>query len=65
MNNVFWGVSTKYLQQYMNWFRVKELIKNNKDQLAAFVLRIVEDVGAYQRYRSLEARYQTLLSTQI
>jgi transposase-like protein len=65
MNNVFWGVSTKYLQQYMNWFRVKELIKNNKDQLAAFVLRIVEDIGAYQRYRSLEARYQTLLSTQI
>ncbi|VAW26909.1 hypothetical protein MNBD_BACTEROID06-1203, partial [hydrothermal vent metagenome] len=25
--NVFWGVSTKYIQQYLNGFRMKEILK--------------------------------------
>jgi transposase-like protein len=35
IDNVFWGVSTKYLQNYLNWFKVKEtILKTAQDQAA-------------------------------
>ncbi|MDM8206581.1 hypothetical protein QUW17_01580 [Bacteroides gallinaceum] len=24
LNGTFWGVATKYMQDYLNWFKVKE-----------------------------------------
>lgn len=33
--SVFWGVSTKFLQNYLNWFKVKEtVLKTAQDQAA-------------------------------
>lgn len=37
IENTFWGVSTKELQQYMNWYRIKENIKTRRDRTNAFV----------------------------
>lgn len=37
MDNTFWGVSTKYLQQYLNWYRMKEKLKHRNDKLNAFI----------------------------
>lgn len=64
IDGTFWGVSTKYLQQYLNWFRVKEHLKGSKDMLQAFVPKTVEDIGTYARYRNIDTRYEKLISTQ-
>jgi len=64
IDNTFWGVSTKYLQQYLNWYRIKENIKNSNDKLNEFVNKISEDINAYQNYQNIELRYEKLISTQ-
>jgi transposase-like protein len=60
----FWGVSTKYLQQYLNWFRIKEVLKGSKQFVKEFAQISIQDVKAYQRYSMIEFRYNQLLSTQ-
>jgi len=65
IENTFWGVSTKYLQQYLNWYRIKEKLKHRNDKLNAFVNKVAEDITAKQKYRAIEDRYQKLLSTQL
>ena len=60
----FWGVSTKYLQQYLNWFRIKEALKASKQYLKDFMERSIQDIEAYQRYRSIPDRYELILATQ-
>jgi len=64
LGNTFWGVSTKYLQQYLEWFRIKEQLKNSRDMLRDFVPKTVESITAYERYRDINKRYSNLLSTQ-
>lgn len=63
IENTFWGVSTKYLQQYMNWYRVKESIKSKSDRAKAFVEQTI-NVGALKRYNQIESKYDRLISTQ-
>ncbi len=65
IDNAFWGVATKYLQQYLNWFKLKEQLKNNKDKALLFVQKTVLDVNAIKNYRNIEAQYQKLISTQL
>ncbi len=64
IDNTFWGVSTKYLQQYLNWYRIKEQLKYRNDKLKAFVNTVAEDITAYQKYQTIEIRYEKLISTQ-
>ena len=64
IDNTFWGVSTKYLQQYLNWYRIKENIKYRNDKLNAFVNKVSEDINAYQKYQGIGLRYEKLISTQ-
>lgn len=64
IDNTFWGVSTKYLQQYLNWYRFKEKIKHRNDKLNAFVDKVTQDITAYQKYKNIELQYQKLISTQ-
>ncbi|WP_121966176.1 IS1595 family transposase [Myroides sp. N17-2] len=64
INNTFWGVSTKYLQQYLNWFRIKEQIKGAKDILKEFALKTILDTKAYLSFKHISKRYQELISTQ-
>ncbi len=63
IGNTFWGVSTKYLQQYLNWHIIKEKIKSNKDITLAFAKQIVV-AGALERFVQIQPNYKTLLSTQ-
>ncbi len=60
----FWGVSTKYLQQYLNWFRLKEILKGSKQLVKDFVEMSTQDVEAYRRYEQLSTRYERIISTQ-
>ena len=64
IDNKFWGVSTKYLQQYLNWFRLKEILKNSRSYVKQFAQRSVEDINAYTRYKQIHDRYHLLISTQ-
>ncbi len=38
--STFWGVATKYLQNYLNWFKVVETLLKNETDHAAGLLRI-------------------------
>lgn len=53
ITNVFWGVSTKYLQNYLNWFKVKEtILKTAQDQAADLFKLSMENV--YEKGASLQ-----------
>ena len=60
----FWGVSTKYLQQYLNWYRIKESIKNHKNKIQELAKKSIVDTNAYEKYRKIDENYQILISTQ-
>jgi transposase-like protein len=64
IDNRFWGVSTKYLQQYLNWFRIKEILKNSKQLLRDFTKMATQDVNAHERYHSLYFNKEVVISTQ-
>ncbi|GAA3628675.1 IS1595-like element ISSsu9 family transposase [Flavivirga jejuensis] len=64
IDNTFWGVSTKYLQQYLNWYRIKENLKHRNDKLNAFINKVSEDIKAYQKYQNIGLKYEKLISTQ-
>lgn len=56
----FWGVSTKYLQQYLNWYRLKELIKKSNDRLFEFAQKTIIDTKAVQKFKQIPILYQSL-----
>ena len=56
----FWGVSTKYLQNYLNWYRVKELLKNEVNPVSAFMKLSVVDINANSRFRRIDQKYDQL-----
>ncbi len=60
----FWGVATKYLQQYLDWYRVKEMLKDSREVVIEFSKRAAQDAGAYQRYKDIPVNYKMLLSSQ-
>lgn len=64
IDNTFWGVSTKYLQQYLNWHRLKESIKSRSDRTNAFVEKTI-NTGALERFYQIQSRYENLISTQL
>ena len=64
INEQFWGVSTKYLQQYLNWFRAKEMLKHNKQPASQLIQQTVIDIKTYARYCQINNKYETLISSQ-
>ncbi len=64
LDNKFWGVSTKYLQQYLNWFKLKQTLKTSRNFLNEFAQRSVEDIQAYAKYKAIPDKYELLISTQ-
>ena len=63
LGNTFWGVSTKYLQQYMNWHRLKEGIKSRSDRAKAFVEGTM-NLGALERFWQIQPKYEKLITTE-
>jgi len=63
IDNTFWGVSTKYLQQYLNWHQVKESIRLRNDKANAFVEKTM-GIGALERFAQIQSQYKKLISTQ-
>jgi transposase-like protein len=61
IENRFWGVSTKYLQKYLNWFKVKERLKNSKEYLKEFSYKTIEDNTTWRRFKDIERKYCNLI----
>lgn len=59
----FCGVSTKYLQKYLNWFKAKERLKKSKEFLKDFTDKSLEDIKAKNRYMMIEKSYKDLLKS--
>jgi len=57
----FGGVSTKYLQKYLNWFKAKEKLKESKDFLKEFANKSLEDTTARNRYNLIAQGYEELI----
>jgi len=62
INGTFWGVSTKYLQQYLNWYKLKERIKSRSDKARAFVEKTMS-IRAMEHYGKIQPKYEKLIST--
>ena len=56
----FYGVATKYLPQYLNWFVFLEKIKKSADPIADFAKVVVENSNAIKSYRGIESAYLEL-----
>lgn len=64
IENRFWGVSTKYLQQYLNWYRMKEMLKDSREITKEFAIQTAQDIKAYQKFKEIPINYQLLISSQ-
>jgi len=65
IGSTFWGVSTKYLQNYLNWYRIQEAFKKSICVKQDMANGSTEDICSLKRYRLINDRYQTLITTQI
>lgn len=61
IDSSFWGVSTKYLQNYLNWFRIQEAYKKSTNPLAELVRCSIIDLSAKQKFRNIPEKYSLLL----
>lgn len=64
ISSEFWGVSTKYLQNYLNWYRVQQAFKNSICPIEEFVKCSTIDLTSLDRYRTIEEKYKRLITTQ-
>ena len=64
IDSSFWGVSTKYLQNYLGWFRLNEKLKGSSRFLNEFIEQTVKNTDAIKRYNYIDVNYQWILATQ-
>jgi transposase-like protein len=63
IDGTFWGVSTKYLQNYLNWFYMREKLKNESITTEKMALASLQNVHAIKQYRYGNFAYDILLAT--
>jgi len=64
IDSTFWGVSTKYLQNYLNWFRIQQVFKTSIFAEQDMANCSTGDTFALSRYRNINDRYRNLCATQ-
>lgn len=57
----FYGVSTKYLSGYLNWFVLLQKIKKSRSQVEDIVKTMIKNVMAINTYKSIEENYTELM----
>ena len=58
----FYGVATKYLENYLNWFVFLEKIKKSLTPINDLAKIIASNINAINNYQSVEIKYSELLS---
>jgi len=64
IDSTFWGVSTKYLQNYLNWYRVQQAVKSSIRPIEEVVKYSTVDLLSLTRYRTIGEKYQMLIASQ-
>jgi len=62
--STFWGVSTQYLQNYLNWFYMREKLKHEAVTTEKVMAMAFQNTNAIKQYRYNNFAYRTLLTTQ-
>jgi len=65
IDSTFWGVSTKYLQNYLYWFKLQQICKKSTCAIQDIVNDSLEDLYARYHFRHINDRYQRLIATLI
>jgi transposase-like protein len=60
----FYGVSTKYLQNYLNWFIFLEKVKSFYDRFSELAKIIFENTLTIKLFRNIQGEYEKLICTQ-
>lgn len=60
----FYGIATKYLANYMNWFVFQESIKKSINPLDDLIKAIAANTSTIESYRKIPVRYQNLINLQ-
>ena len=63
IDGVFWGVSTKYLQNYLNWFYLREKLKYERITVEKMVSLSLQNLHAIKQYKYNNFAYNMLLAT--
>ena len=61
----FYGVSTKYLEQYLNWFVFLEKIKKSSNQISELSKNIANNMESIKNYGTIDSRYAKLFIPQL
>ena len=65
IDGTFWGVSTKYLQNYLNWFYLREKMKSENITAENVGVLSLQNMHALKQYRYNNLAYNTLFSSSI
>jgi len=65
IDSTFWGVSTKYLQNYLNWYRIQQTFKNSLSPEEDLVKCSTMDMLTMDRFRTISDKYQNLIAMQL
>jgi len=63
IDGTFWGVSTKYLQNYLNRFYLREKLKAEAITTEKVMCHSLQNIHALKQYRYNEFAYNVLLAT--
>jgi len=63
IDSTFWGVSTKYLQNYLNWYRIQQTFKKSICAEQDIAGCSIEDMLTLSRYRQINEKYRNLITT--
>jgi len=63
IDGTFWGVSTKYLQNYLNWFYLREKLKAESITVEKVVALSLQNLHAIKQYKYNNFAYNMLLAT--
>lgn len=61
----FYGVSTKYLQGYLNWFVFLQKVRKSALQGLELAKCVAKNIGAIKAYASIERKYEELMIPQL
>jgi transposase-like protein len=64
IDSTFWGVSTKYLQNYLNWYRIQQTFKNSLSPSEDLVKCSTMDMSSISRFRKINEKYNDLIAMQ-
>jgi transposase-like protein len=57
----FNGVSTKYLQKYLNWFRLNEMYKDSPNFYKLFTDSTLVDLSAWKNFKEINSKFQKII----